>query len=700
LVLCTTVFSSVLLPIVTWGELSIALILAGVGPFVALYVVSLVLVRQGRSNAAALLYIWGTCVLQLVVLLSASAFQTQAFISFVNLMLCAGYMKGGRHALTVGVFSMFAVVLSHVITGMGLVPVPVVPWPPAAMLVSVLCTLAATCGLTYLGSRFASVALMRARVSQARAEEVVAVLEGASKADADRVIRAERLATMARAVVALRETPQIAREVAAALADVLPDLTFLLIDVRGQVLTVSGADWSAEGARLPWACEDVQEVAERSLSAEELAKLTQILQEPQPAGRLFAGSQSPVSMVAVGPEEAVSRLGTDWQVNAAWHVLTTGVHRIQVENALAQSQRMDALGRLSAGIAHDFNNLLTSILGGAELAANRVKGDATAEKYIADLRAAAQRAAGLTAKLMAFTTSATEGPRVIEVVGLVSGILPVLRRSVEERIEIVVAVPDQEVWVLADSLELERALLNLVVNARDAIAGTGEIEIGVEIRPVVGAKPPTDGVVIWVADTGAGIPAELQGKVFEPFFTTRRERGATGLGLSIVYGVVQSMGGEIILSSEPLDGTRIEILLAQQPPGLSEAPLDPVASTVPSGRCILVVEDDPDVRETVCEMLAVGGYTVCTAENGVAALQALETSGPFSLVLSDVVMPQMGGFELARRIAGRSDSPPIALVSGYAPTAQPGEEALMIPMIAKPFTLKRLLAFVEDLAEA
>jgi CheY-like chemotaxis protein len=113
-----------------------------------------------------------------------------------------------------------------------------------------------------------------------------------------------------------------------------------------------------------------------------------------------------------------------------------------------------------------------------------------------------------------------------------------------------------------------------------------------------------------------------------------------------------------------------------------------------------VVEDDPDVRETVCEMLAVGGFSVHTADNGIAALQALDTSGPFSLVLSDVVMPQMGGFELARRIASRSDSPPIALVSGYAPTTQPGEEELRIPMIAKPFTLKRLLAFVEELVEA
>jgi signal transduction histidine kinase/CheY-like chemotaxis protein len=505
---------------------------------------------------------------------------------------------------------------------------------------------------------------------------------------------------MARAVVALRETSQIARKVAAALADVLPELKFLLTDVRGQVLTVSGADWSAEGARLPWANEGVLEVVERSLSAEELAKLAEILGEPQAAGRLFAGSLTPVSMVVVGSEAAVGRVETDWQVNAAWHVLSTGVHRIRVENALAQSQRMDALGRLSAGIAHDFNNLLTSILGGAELAARRVKGDATAEKYIAGLSEAAQRAAGLTSKLMAFTASATEGPRVIEVVGLVSGILPVLRRSVEERIEIVVAVPDQEVWVLADPLELERALLNLVVNARDAIAGQGEIEVGVEIRPAVGAPQRTDDVVIWVADTGVGIPAELHGKVFEPFFSTRRERGASGLGLSIVYGVVQSMGGEVMLASEPGEGTRVEILLAQRSPGPLEAPSDPVAGSVLGGRHILVVEDDPDVRETVCEMLAVGGFSVHTADNGIAALQALDTSGPFSLVLSDVVMPQMGGFELARRIASRSDSPPIALVSGYAPTIQPGEEELRIPMIAKPFTLKRLLAFVEELVEA
>lgn len=694
LVICSTLGSVLLFPI--FGpSVPLGLALFGVGPFLSMYAVSLWLNAKGHRLPATNLYLWGTFIGQLFVVYLVPELRTQALVSFVNLMLCAGFLKGQRSAMGMGIASLLAVTGSYIFGPLSIAWLPAIPTSNSWATVCVLSTLSTTCGLTYLGTRFSSDSMRRAKISQARAEEALAALEAVARAEVARTELAERLTAMAQSVVELRDRRAVAHQVTDTLIQGLAGAEFMVIDKRGQIVSISGRDPpTGQDILHGFMDSSMASGTSRALGPEQVARLCTILDvQPDSMGRIVGGVESSVYLLAVGLERVHEQPEWDWLLSAAWHVLSTGIRRIQVEQALSQSQRMDALGRLSAGIAHDFNNLLTSILGGAELVGSCLNEEDKASEYLSGMREAAERAAGLTTKLLAFSASSTGGPRDLDVVQLIEDLLPVLRGSLSETIELDVSLPDQEAWVRAEVVDLERALLNLVVNARNAVGASGEISLGVDIR-----EGPEEGlaalVVIWVEDTGTGMDAEVQVRAFEPFFSTRSSHGAAGLGLSIVYGVVQSMGGEVMLSSELGEGTRVEISLPQRPAGESVKQKDTATSSRTIEHRILVVEDDPDVRDTICEMLGVGGYIVHTAEDGAEALLALEEQEAFSLILSDVVMPHMGGYELAQRLQELEQPPPLALVSGYAPTAQSEESGMDIPMITKPFSLKVLLDFV------
>ena len=696
LIFCTTLVSLVLMPVVS-PELPVSLIMVGVGPFLSVYFFAWFLIHRGAVRAAANAYLWLTFLLQLAVLIAAQDLQSQALLSFVNLVLSAGFMFGQRGALQMGLVCIVAFVSCQILHMLNMLPPSALVQSPGTTLVSIFCTLCGTCGLTYLGTRFTSDALERARTSQAESERSYAALERSAAADAERLVRAERLGQLARDVLDLRTAQEVSQHVADTLADVLPDIEVAIVDVAGHVTAVSHAAVVSPQSRMSWPIPRGEGHMERMLSADERRELSRVTQRPIDAARLIAGNQGPAFVVLVGAASAIERLETDWTVRVSWQVLSAGIRRIQIDHALAQSRRMESLGRLSAGIAQDFNNLLTSIMGGADLLSMRVKGDPKAEGYIASLCDSAGTVAALTEKLTAFASMASDGPMRLDLVPLLERMLPVLRGSVEERVEIDMILPDEEVWVRADPMELERALVNLVLNSQDAIVDHGRIEIGVETRSA--SLEGQQGVLaaVWVEDSGRGIPEELHDQVFEPFFSTWQSRGGAGLGLSIVYGVIQAIGGEVILASEPGEGTRIELMIPLTTAREASAQSTPRAEDGDQGTRILVVEDDVDVRETVVEMLRVGGYDVQAADNGHAALQMLQEDGSFSLVLSDVVMPQMGGFELYQEICALKAPPRVAFVSGYAPTSPPIDGDGAIPMITKPFTLKRLLGFVEDL---
>jgi signal transduction histidine kinase len=707
LLLCSTALAVVLFALVV-PDVQIGIVLVGVAPFAGVYGASLAALRFGRPKTSAHIFIWGTIVFQFLVLLGAPQFESQALLSFVNVVLAAGFMLGRRWALAACIVCLISVCAAHVLD-LGVLGSPAglgqwmadIPHTPVAVLVGVNCTLLTTGGLTYIGLHHLAVAIDSARRDSARAECAAKELERMSKADAIRASRTELLGIMSREIVALRSEDSIAREVADTVTFVLERVTTIVVARDGRILALSGGEGVNRAG--PWPTLPTNRLFEplgraRMLTAEECSALGPLVGgHPPESGRLVGPHNSPVLLIVCGEAQRVGSNDLEWVLTAAANLLDAGIQRTRLEHTLSQSQRMDALGRLSAGIAHDFNNLLTSILGGVELARRRPGDARQVGIYLDGIQTSTERAAGLTHKLMAFTSSVPQQPKPVDVVGLVEGLFPTLRRAVEESIDVDLTILEDEAWVDADPIDLERILVNLVVNARQALPDAGGIEVGVEVR--LSPAEPTEGqvpvTVMWVEDDGVGMPNELIDHAFEPFFTTRKETGAAGLGLSIVYGLVQAMGGEIFVASDPGEGSRFEVCIpcCARPAATTGAAV--VGPGESDGRRILVVEDDEDVCATICGMLEVAGYEVVAASGAAVALQIIESDSPFSLVLSDVVMPEMGGFELYEALRDRNADVRMALVSGYAPPTEDGHaDRPKLPLISKPFSLADLVRFV------
>ena len=359
----------------------------------------------------------------------------------------------------------------------------------------------------------------------------------------------------------------------------------------------------------------------------------------------------------------------------------------KLEEQLLQSQKMDALGQFAGGIAHDFNNLLTGISGYADLAASSIDETSPARRCLDGIKTAATEAASLTARLLAFSRRHVPERRLIDlndtVVGAVDLLRRVLREDVEVRLELAEALPP----VSADPAQLKQVVLNLALNGRDAIAGAGTLTLVTESIGEV--------VVLRVRDDGVGMDAATRVRALEPFFTTKESGEGTGLGLSVVYGVVDALGGTIGIDSEPGAGTTVEVLLPAAD-GTAD-PIEPLGLAPRSGRAerVLVVEDRALVRDLARDLLTAAGFEVAVA-NGAEA--ALALAGPFDLLLSDVVMPGTSGPALAQRL--RSDQPDLRVVfmSGYTDDVL-GDDVLALPgtsFLRKPFGAEALVDAVRS----
>jgi PAS domain S-box-containing protein len=390
--------------------------------------------------------------------------------------------------------------------------------------------------------------------------------------------------------------------------------------------------------------------------------------------------------------------------------------RRHLQQQLTQAQKVEAIGRLAGGIAHDFNNLLTAINGYAELVKRALDPRDPLFRQVDQIAKAGQRAAGLTRQLLAFSRKQVLEPRVLDVNGVVKNLEPMLRRIVGEDVEIETVLADDLSHVRADPEQLGQVLMNLVVNARDAMprGGTLTIEtrrvarIAIETRNValgsdyVARRPevsPGPYVLLAVTDTGTGMSPETLSHLFEPFFSTKGELG-TGLGLATSYGIVRQSGGFIYAYSELGVGTTFKVYL----PCTEAAPEVVAAPEAPApGRgqgTILLVDDDETVREYVRTILENGGYDVLSAANGVEALFAVEKrQGPVDLVVTDVVMPKVSGLELRDRLLARWPDLKVLFVSGY-PDEAIARHGLLEPtanFLSKPFSAQALLARVEKL---
>ncbi len=367
-----------------------------------------------------------------------------------------------------------------------------------------------------------------------------------------------------------------------------------------------------------------------------------------------------------------------------------------------QAQKMEAVGRLAGGVAHDFNNLLAVISGYAQMLRNEIEPADPRLRRLEQIERAAQRATDLTRRLLTFSRQQPVEPRTIDLNAVVTELEPMLRRLIGEDIRLVIGLDHAACRVRADPGQVEQAIMNLVVNSRDAMPRGGRIAIETSLHATSAAAAGS--VELRVADTGEGMPPEVQARVFEPFFTTKEKGKGTGLGLPMVFGIVEQASGRIELASAVGKGTTFRIRFPESREDDVAEAAEPDAPVEPAraGVTILVVEDENALREMVSEILREHGYAILEASDPAAALASARGHvGPIDLILSDVVMPGGTGPEVAARICDERPGTRVLFMSGYSDDAlQNGRLEPGTVMLTKPFSTERLLTAVQDVLRA
>ena len=385
----------------------------------------------------------------------------------------------------------------------------------------------------------------------------------------------------------------------------------------------------------------------------------------------------------------------------------------QLEQQLLQARKMEAVGRLAGGVAHDFNNILTAIEGFSQFALLDLGAhEGSAREDIEQVLAAAERASALTRQLLAFSRQQVLQPRVLDLNAVVTGLGPMLARLIGTDIRLKTTTSPSLGTVKADPNQMEQVLVNLVVNARDAMPNGGTVVIetdDVELdESYVASREgvvPGQYVMLAVTDTGVGMDPATRGQIFDPFFTTKGPREGTGLGLATVYGIVKQSGGTIEVYSEVGRGTSFKIYLPRSAERADrDTPARPMAVTVPHGQAtVLLVDDDPHVAATARRALERAGYVVVLASNGKEALRAAEErAGSFDLLITDLVMPELGGRDLASRLTAQYPGIRVIYTSGYTAEAMNQQAVLEVgdAFIGKPFTPDALIRQVHDVLHA
>jgi signal transduction histidine kinase len=381
-----------------------------------------------------------------------------------------------------------------------------------------------------------------------------------------------------------------------------------------------------------------------------------------------------------------------------------------LEEQLRQSQKMEAIGQLAGGVAHDFNNLLTAINGYSSLALQRLEDGHPIKSYLEEVKKAGDRAANLTRQLLAFGRKQILQPLALNLNSVVSDMNKMLRRLIGEDILLTAKLSSDIGKVMADPGQIEQVLLNLIVNARDAMPRGGNLTIetrNVELDEEYGSKHvgvvPGKYVLLAVSDTGEGMSQEVQRRIFEPFFTTKEKGKGTGLGLSTVYGIIQQSGGNIWVYSESGKGTTFKVYLPRVVSETAESG-EKTLELAPRGgtETVLLVEDEAVVRGLARRILEQAGYSVIEAAKGDEALQACEEHGDeIDLLLTDVVMPEMSGKDLADRLRSQHPELRMLFMSGYTDEAIVHHGVLdsTVEFIQKPFTPSGLLKKVRDVLD-
>jgi PAS domain S-box-containing protein len=407
--------------------------------------------------------------------------------------------------------------------------------------------------------------------------------------------------------------------------------------------------------------------------------------------------------------------GPDGEIIGVIGVALDITDRKQLADQLRQSQKLQAVGELAGGVAHDFNNLLMVVKGHAEMLLDRLPGSSgdrqsPARQNVEQIQQAAERAAGLTRQLLAFSRMQVLQPRVLDLNEVVAGMIQMVSRVIGANIELAFLPGANLGRVKADPSQIEQVALNLVVNARDAMPDGGRLTIETsnmhldrDYATEHAVVDPGDYVMLTVSDTGIGMDAATQARIFEPFFTTKSQGRGTGLGLATVYGVVKQSGGYVWVYSEVGHGTTFKVYLPMvQAPAEKKAPEKPASGHEPGTETILFVEDEQSVRELVRDYLTARGYEVLDAADGVEALEiASAHKGKIQLLITDVVMPKVSGRELATRLAATRSDLKVLYISGYTDDSVFRHGVLEggMAFLQKPFNLKALATKIREILE-
>ena len=380
-----------------------------------------------------------------------------------------------------------------------------------------------------------------------------------------------------------------------------------------------------------------------------------------------------------------------------------------LEEQVRQAQKMEAVGRLAGGIAHDFNNLLMVIRGYAEIVLSQASEGSAIRTNVETIVRATESAANLTRQLLSFSRKHVFSLQTVDLNALVNQMSEMLRGLLGEEMEFVVSLDPEAGWLNADPGQIEQVVMNLVVNARDAMPRGGRLTLETArldakaVRALRAAVPPGDYVMLAVSDTGVGMDAGTQSRIFEPFFTTKNKDEGTGLGLSVVYNIVRGSAGHVRVSSAPGRGSTFQIFFPRAEAPIPLPPVEVPAETSRAGReTILVAEDQPDLRWMVCQYLQELGYSVLEAQNGKDAVSLAEQfEGSIDVLLTDVVMPDLRGPQVARKLAASRPEMKVIFMSGYTEGGFGDEEGLGAEpvLLQKPFQLNVLAKTLREVLE-